>query len=430
MCQLRVPLCALGCVAAVACRPDDVLWSTELAGQGQATAVTLTRSGALVAGGSYEGELSAGALRLQRTELGRPRMFAARLDAADGAVGWLVDLGLDGVGEIEDAAAVGDDVYVVGSFSGEIHSALGTSSSSGRVDAFVARLSANDGQNLETLVLGGTSRQRISSIAVIADGDVLISGDFSGELTIGQKRVTAVAGTDGFVARVSLPGNCLWLETIGGPGDDELRAVALSGSRVAVAGAYADSAMWQGTRVSSVGLSDLFVAVLSVDDGHAIWSSTLGSSGGDLANDVSMTDDGRLWVAGLASGRLSAEPARASDGSGDALLASFSPRGERASLDVFGALGFDEATAVVARPAGAVVVVGGLRGTVAFEGAHATSASDTSDGFVALPGAARLVLVDRQGEERFRAAVVSEGGEIIACGSSSVGPWVTAVRAP
>lgn len=30
-----------------------------------------------------------------------------------------------------------------------------------------------------------------------------------------------------FVARVSLPGNCRWVETIGGPGDDEVRAVAL-----------------------------------------------------------------------------------------------------------------------------------------------------------------------------------------------------------
>lgn len=424
--RFRAILCAIGCVAAAACRPEDVRWSTTLPGQGQADAVALTRSGAVVIGGSYDGELSAAGTRLPVADIGSPRLFVARLDAVDGAVLWLTDLGLQGVGAIEDAAAVGDDVYLVGSFSG----VLGGISSSGRVDAFVARVSVSDGTNLETIVLGGTSRQRISSIALGGDGDVLISGDFTGELTIGQKRVTAVAGSDGFVARVSLPGDCRWVETIGGPGDDEVRAVVVSGSRVAVAGAHSDAAAWQDTVLSSAGLVDVFVGVLSAEDGRAVWTSSLGSTAGDLANDVAISGDGTVWLAGLAAGRLSGEPARASDGSGDALLASFTSSGDRASLDVFGALGFDEASAVVVRSGSPVVAVGGVRGTVSFNRAQATSANDTSDGFLVSPGAPRLVLVDRQGEERFRAAIAGGGGELIAVGSTSAGPWVAAVREP
>jgi hypothetical protein len=417
-------LCCIG--LATGCRPDDDLrWSTALTGRGEATAVALTRAGIIVAGGWYDGELSAGATVLQPAEFGTPRVFVARLNP-DGGVSWLTDLGLQGFGWIEDAAAVDDDVYVVGSFAG----ALGSTSSTGHVDAFVARVSPSDGSTPETFVFGGTGRQRISSITVMSDGDVLITGDFTEELSIGQKRASAAGGSDGFVARVSLPGSCRWVETLSGPGDDTLRAATVSGSRVALAGAHSDSAVWQGTSAPSVGLSDLFIALISPDDGSSMWSATIGSVAGDLANDVAITDDGTVWVAGLAAGRLSAEPSRASDGTGDALLASFTPAGERASLAVFGALGFDEATALVARADSQFVALGDVRGSVNFGRAHATSANDTSDGFLVSPSVDRFVLIDRGHDELFRAAVPNGRDELIASGSSGGAPWVAALRVP
>lgn len=433
VCRLRAVAPALAVhLFIAACGPgaNDVRWSTVLPtmGEADALAVAVTGSGAVVAGGFHHGELTAGSFRLP-TAIGRPGVFVVGLGAADGAPTWLSDLGLQGSGLIEDLAAAGEDVYVVGSFSGTIHSRTGIVSSTGAVDAFVARLSGTDGANLETIMFGGAGRQRISSIAVIREGEVLIAGDFTDELTLGQRTVVASGGSDGFVARLSLPRDCLWVKTISGPGEDEVRAVTYSAPFVGLAGSYESAANWHGSALESAGVSDIFVSVLSGDDGRAEWTATLGSGSGDFANDVAFTEDGALWMAGLAGGQLLGEPPRMSDGSADAILASFSPRGDRVSLDVWGALGFDEATGVVGAGPRAVTV-GTLRGTVAFGGSTAKSARDSRDAFVVSPGAPRITLLDHEGEEGFRAAALSGRGEVTAAGHTSAGPWIATLRAP
>jgi hypothetical protein len=108
-------------------------------------------------------------------------------------------------------------------------------------------------------------------------------------------------------------GEWIWVEPIGGSGNDEVRGVVGFGTNVIVGGKFQDgfSVLGTSTTLESIGRTDIFVASLRGDNGGLNWAKGFGGSGEEEGTEVDVDANGKIGIAGsfqneLIFGNLSA----------------------------------------------------------------------------------------------------------------------------
>jgi hypothetical protein len=109
------------------------------------------------------------------------------------------------------ATDINGNIYVCGSFEGTAtFGSLGTLTSSGGYDGFVAKLGPN-GNWLWATKMGGASGDNINGVSVDSSGNVYIVGYFNGTAGFGSlPALTSSGSSDIFVARLSSAGAWQW----------------------------------------------------------------------------------------------------------------------------------------------------------------------------------------------------------------------------
>jgi len=249
-------------------------WATRVAGAGQDFAKTVAGlpAGGAVVSGWFDGTLTAGTSGGQLTAVGTTDGFSIRVNA-DGSVAWLTDVG--GV-------------------------------------AF-------------DLVWGSTAD---------ADGNVYLTGLFSGAATVGAGgppgTLTAAGAADGFVARLDNTGQPAWSVAFGGAGIDLGLGVAVSGSTLYLSGAFAATASFGAASLVSAGALDGFVSQLSTA-GTWQWTEPMAAGAGDgFGLDAATDPSGAVWVTGNFQSTVTftsstAAPQRSAIGGDDLYLAAINP---------------------------------------------------------------------------------------------------------
>lgn len=136
----------------------------------------------------------------------------------------------------------------------------------------------------------------------------IVGGRFTGELILGEGdaevTLTAVGGSDGFVARFDDEGTLRWAFAIGAEGDDSVDGVApLSGTAFAVAGTFTSEALLLGestpaeTTLNNGGGADIFVARYDAD-AELLWARRDGGAEDDIVNDATTSGAGSIMVVG------------------------------------------------------------------------------------------------------------------------------------
>ena len=143
------------------------------------------------------------------------------------------------------------------------------------------------------VVGGGSSNLTIKTTASNLSGELYVAGSFSGIVTIGSTTMISTGGTDGFVAKWSPATDVFaWAYRFGGSDLDQVTAVALSGTRVYVAGTFiSPNAAFGNINLANYGsansvTTDAFVARLT-DAGSTAsvdWAQQFGGPGQDAAN--------------------------------------------------------------------------------------------------------------------------------------------------
>ncbi|WP_437720216.1 hypothetical protein [Sorangium sp. So ce861] len=158
-------------------------------------------------------------------------------------------------------AVNGAGVILAGSFDGRID--LGGELVATEEDGFAAHL---DRQGVATWAkhLGGSADQSAQVVGVDAFGRVVVAGHFRRQLMTDDAEVAGEAGEgDIFLARLGASGETEWLGALGGPGLQQVQALAISGTDVYLAGtSSADFALLNCKVEDEDG--QLFVAKLSV----------------------------------------------------------------------------------------------------------------------------------------------------------------------
>jgi len=233
--------------------------------------------------------------------------------------------------------------YVCGTFSGSITLGTTTLSSSGSLDAFVAKMDAN-GNWLWAVKIGAAGNDYLFRLAIGASGNcyvcgispvdrvflgkisptgtwfwtktsngashgvkisldsdenVYLGGNYAQGMQLGHLSLPGGAHGDGFLAKADTNGNWLWLKRInsGTNGEDYIYGVGLdSNNNIYIGIIYTQTLTIDGQTVSAQN-RDLAVAKLD-PSGTCIWLRRAGGSSGDHLYHSCTDRDGNTYVTG------------------------------------------------------------------------------------------------------------------------------------
>jgi hypothetical protein len=324
----------------------------------------------------------------------------------------------------DDAAfhvAVGPqgDIYLTGSFSGTMDLApdvpsMGELVSHGGKDLFVARFD-KDGNLIWAKSYGGSDDDEGLSVALDAQGNVFVGGDFRGTAQFGLSpnvvTLTSAGKTDAFVACWDAQGTFQWARRLGGTADDVVKSVAVSGTSLVAGGCFEGTAHFNPGNSSadrnSAGASDGFILWLDTAGGwHDVFS--LGDMEEDSVNALAADDQGNIYATGGFCGGIDIDPGLgyhplmstkdAEDNfTGDVFVASFSAARGLRWAEVIGGAGEDHANAICLGAENSVYLTGLYEQTVDFNPDPDAALERTSRG----AGDLFAVKLDSQGNFRF-----------------------------
>lgn len=291
------------------------------------------------------------------------------------------------------AVAPGGDVIVGGRAEGTIDLGGGPLPSVGGGDLFVARLDA-DGQHVWSKRFGATVPWTLSgTVALSPDGDLIVTGVFAGQLDLGGGPMDAKADRAMFAAKLHGDGSHVWSRAFpanGNPGP-VWTAVDRDGN-IHLTGMFTGTLdLGDGLLTSLNGGpdgsgADMYLAKLG-PDGHTIYGRMFGGTDFDgYANRLAVTDDGRAVVAGMYWGSVDfgnglLVAGQAVEPKAGLFLAAFDGAGKALWSERFGDGGINIPLAVAA--SGTDVVVAGMSYMTTLDlGGGPLAAPDGYAGFV------------------------------------------------
>jgi hypothetical protein len=294
------------------------------------------------------------------------------------------------------------------------------------VDAFVAKLDSS-GNLLWNTFTGGINVEVHTGISVDTSGNSFVSGYSSG--TWGAPLVAFTASlNDGHAARFNASGTRIWNTFIGGTGDDQGNDITLDDNGdVFVTGV--SSATWGTSPVRGyTALNDGFYVKLSPANGARSWHGFLGGSGNDLGAAITHDGNGNLYVAGTSSATWGA-PVDAHAGGDDGFAAQIDAATGALSWNTFqGSATVDSSTSIVEDGLGNVFVMGTSDATW---GTPVQGHSGATDAFLTkldLSGNLALnAFLGGAGSDTGGAIAAISSGDVFMLGASGV-EWGTPIR--
>ena len=196
------------------------------------------------------------------------------------------------------------NVYVTGYFqSPTITFGTTTLTNAGGFDIFIVKYDAN-GNALWAKSAGGVNDDVGNSITTDANGDVLVTGYFySPSVTFGSATLnnTSPNSNDIFVLKYDPSGNVLWAKSEGGTYYDYGKSVSTDANgNVLVTGNFSSSTISFGShQLTNTSMFGWDVFVVKYDaSGNALWAKGGIGSGGEYASGVSTDATGNVFISG------------------------------------------------------------------------------------------------------------------------------------
>ena len=244
------------------------------------------------------------------TSVGRDDLVIVRY-STDGAPERAASYG----GEYEDsasaAAIAGDgDLIITGMGSGIDFGAGNIGGEFG--SSYIARFASDGSHEWSSLLTTGSVAEPMG-IAVNADGDVFVVGEFRGGITIGDETHLSTDAYDVFMVSLTVAGEVLWSESFGGEGSFSLGAmdsgqgvIADADGNMVVVGYYGGALDLGGGQLLTTNFIEVFMGAFTPTGEH-LWSERLGSQfEDDRCLDIALGADGSIVLTGDFGGTLDA----------------------------------------------------------------------------------------------------------------------------
>lgn len=257
---------------------------------------------------------------------------------------------------------VAGNCFTTGVFRGTVDFNPGTGitnlTSAGNGDIFVQKLDAS-GNLLWVKGFGGASNDESYSSCLDANGNIYTNGYFQGiadfDPAAGTQNLSSFGTTDGFIQKLDVNGNLLWVKQIGGTSFDYCFSVATDPiGNVYSTGYFVDTADFNpGIDVyalTSAGQADIFV--LKMDgSGNFVWVRQIGGSGNDYTNSISSDNHGDVYITGQFEQTVDFNPGPGTDefssvGGSDVFVQKMNSSGTFLRAKTFGGNGAEQSNAI------------------------------------------------------------------------------------
>lgn len=190
-----------------------------------------------------------------------------------------------------------------------------------------------DGNAMWAESSGGLSGDWGTGIAVDSLGNVFIAGYFQSQFVFNEITHSSEGNRDVFVAMYDVSGSPQWAVTGGGEQNEFFNKIAVdaSGSKVYATGEFeSSSVLIGGITLQNANVSpprrDVLLMSFSAA-GVAQWGIRAGSEEHDYANDVTVDDNGDVYITGIFNDTIVFDDITLINPSGDLYLAKFDPSG-------------------------------------------------------------------------------------------------------
>jgi len=306
----------------------------------------------------------------------------------DGSYGWTQtfggnsnDIGRDVV--VDNAG----NIYLLGSYEGTVDfdpTGVGDiHTSAGPIETFVTKLNTN-GSYGWTQVFGAPVRALTQLMALDANGDIYVIGNFSGSdvdfnPTSGIDTQTAAGASDVFITKLSSDGSYEWTRTIGGNGssyydDIGYDIVATDSGDIYITGRFSTTIDfgWDGVSEIYTQARGTFVTKLLTDGSYG-WTQVFSGSGRSQPRGIDTDSSGNIYVTGWFSSAVDFDPTTGIDqhsgfGFYDIYLTKLNADGSYGWTQTFGgANGYDRGESVAVGKEGDIFLTGTFQRTVDFD---------------------------------------------------------------
>ena len=304
----------------------EVVWARKTVGMSEGAGITVDNSGNVFVIGNFQNNVNWDSQLLKSA--GLQDIFVARYDRA-GSLVWVKPFGGPGVDYGRDIALdANGNIYITGDFQGNANfDKMSVQSRSGSLDAYIARLNAS-GNIIWIKTAGGISQDYGYGIACGVDGNCAITGCYTSRIRFNYLQLQSAGSSDIFVANYDSAGNLNWARTGGGRFIDKAFAIAADPmGNFFVTGFFRDSFSYDKLKVNSGGSSDIFLAKLN-SSGHPVWIKNAGGAGIDVGYGVATDWIGNCYVTGFFNETAHfGASSLSSHGKSDIWLAKYNPDG-------------------------------------------------------------------------------------------------------
>ncbi len=200
-----------------------------------------------------------------------------------------------------------DNIFVTGKFRGKLDLGKGELSGAGLMsdDVFVAKLDAS-GNTVWSAAFGDDKDQVANGIAADLEGNTIVTGEFKGGINFGAGTLnsTTIKTTDIFLAKFDSTGKLSWAKSFGASGADAGRAVTTDANgNIIVTGSFTGSVNFGNGPTTAGGGNDLFVAKYD-PSGILLWVGAYGNSLSQIGHAIAVDANGNVGVTGGFAGSM------------------------------------------------------------------------------------------------------------------------------
>ena len=195
------------------------------------------------------------------------------------------------------------NIYMAGEFtSSTLTFGSTTLNNAGSSDMFLVKYDASGNVLLATSA-GGSSVDKVYSVAADVSGNIYVAGEFtSSTIIFGSTTLTNVGNKDMFLVKYDASGNVLWAKSSGGSSADYAFSVTADASgNILMTGLFESPTITFGSTtltLTNAGLGNMFLVKYNAS-GNVLWAKSAGGIYGDWASSVTTDVSGNIYVAGL-----------------------------------------------------------------------------------------------------------------------------------
>ena len=137
-----------------------------------------------------------------------------------------------------------------------------------------------------------------TGVAFDANGNVFITGNFTGTISFGDVTLESAGSGDIFIVKYDAGGDLLWAQQAGGSSDILAHDIAVDNAgNCYIIGDFYDTAIFGDKTTYSTSAQDVFTVKYDAD-GYALWAASCGSTSSDIGTGISVDDAGNVYIAG------------------------------------------------------------------------------------------------------------------------------------